>query len=74
MYSVYGWTAEGILLSSIVLFFIFMVVWCGVKATFTDPGLVVDPIVSSRRCSYVQTVSEEAKKYYKQEESYNYCV
>ena len=36
-------------LSSIVLFFIFMVVWCGVKATFTDPGLVVDPIVASEK-------------------------
>ena len=36
-------------MSSIVLFFIFMVVWCGVKATFTDPGLVVDPIVWNRR-------------------------
>ena len=27
-----------------------------------------------KRCAHVQVVSEEAKKYYKQEQSYNYCV
>lgn len=42
----YGFSAMGIILMAIMYFFAIMVVWSGLKATFTEPGIVVDlPVV-----------------------------
>ncbi|OAO17943.1 palmitoyltransferase [Blastocystis sp. ATCC 50177/Nand II] len=63
VYPMYGFSSMGIVLTMIICFFAIMVIWSGLKASFTEPGIVVDQ----------QKLSPEMSEFMVGEESYNYC-
>lgn len=46
VYPMYGFSSMGIVLTMIICFFAIMVIWSGLKASFTEPGIVVDQQMS----------------------------
>ena len=47
IYPTFGFSSQGIFLTSLILFFTIMVLWCGFKASFTEPGIVSESLVIS---------------------------